>query len=213
MLTTILAWLDAPLFVLAGAPCSRAEALGDVTGVLCVWWAARQNVWTWPFGLANNLFWGLLFVRAKLYADSALQGLFFVLGVYGWWRWVYPRADGSQVTVRRTSRRAWWVGGVAVAVATALIAVLLDRATDSPVPLADASVFALSMAATWGQAEKLIESWWIWIAVDVISVPLYIDRGLYPTALVYVGFGVMCVLGLRAWMAELAARSSVGARA
>lgn len=63
----------------------------------------------------------------------------------------------------------------------------------------------LSLAATWGQAEKRSESWWIWIAVDVISVPLYASRALYPTAGLYVIFGALCVLGLRSWSRELRA--------
>lgn len=60
----VLAWLDAPAFVLGGAACSWAEVLGALTGVACVWLVARQNVWTWPAGLANNVFWALLFFRA-----------------------------------------------------------------------------------------------------------------------------------------------------
>lgn len=203
MIVDVLGWLDAPAFTLAGAPCSWAEVLGDVSGVACVWLLARQHVWTWPLGLANNVFWALLFFRAKLYADSSLQGLFFALGVYGWWRWVRPRADGRRIAVRRTRRREWTIGAIAVVIATAGVALWLRHATDSPVPLADASVLTLSVYATWGQAWKLFESWWIWIAVDVISVPLYLSRGLYPTALVYVGFSALCVVGLRAWRREL----------
>ena len=84
----------------------------------------------------------------------------------------------------------------------------LAHATDSPAPLADATVLSLSLAATWGQAEKLVESWWIWIAVDVISVPLYVSRSLYPTAGLYVIFGILCVFGLRGWSRTLHAEAA-----
>ena len=69
--------------------------------------------------------------------------------------------------------------------------------------LRDASVLTLSLAATYGQTQKALESWWIWIVVDVISVPLYINRHLYPTAGLYVVFGVLCVGGLREWTRDL----------
>lgn len=213
MLAQLLLWLDAPAFALGGAPCSWAEVLGDLAGIACVWLIARQNVWTWPLGLLNNVFWALLFLRAKLYADSTLQVVFFALAVYGWWRWVVPRRDGHAVVVRRTRPREWWAQGAVVVVSTGLVAAFLARATDSPVPLADASVFTLSLAATWGQTQKLLESWWIWIAVDVLSVPLYVSRGLYPTAIVYAGFGVLCVIGLREWQRELAAAEVAAVRA
>lgn len=205
---SILVWLEGPAFVLAGVPCSWAEVLGDVSGVACVALLARQNVWTWPTGLANNVLWALLFVRAQLYADGALQVVFFGLGVYGWWHWVQPAKTG-RLEVRRAAPRELVVSGAIAMGATVALAAWLDRATDSPAPIADAAIFAWSLVATWGQAQKWLESWWIWIGVDVISVPLYLSRELYPTAIVYAGFGVLCVAGLRAWTRELRAREAV----
>lgn len=201
-MTAILSWLDSAAFVIAGVPVSWSEVLGDVTGAACVVLVARQNVWNWPLGLLNNVFWALLFWRAKLYSDSSLQGIFFLLGCYGWWRWQRKTTSAPPI-VRRTRAIEWKVLAGLVVVATAALAAWLAHATDSPAPLADATVLSLSLAATWGQAEKLVESWWIWIAVDVISVPLYASRSLYPTAGLYVIFGVLCVFGLRGWSRAL----------
>ncbi len=208
MIAAVLAWLDSAAIVIAGVPVSWAEVLGDVTGAACVVLVARQHVWNWPLGLLNNVFWALLFWRAKLYSDSTLQGFFFVLGGYGWWRWMKKGATGEVIRVRRTSAREWQVlAGLVVAVIAGLAA-WLAHATDSPAPIADASVLALSLAATWGQAEKLVESWWIWITVDVISVPLYVSRSLYPTAGLYVIFGILCLVGLRSWTRTLRAQEA-----
>lgn len=197
----ILGWLDGAAFSIAAVPVTWAEVLGDITGALCVWLLARQNILTWPLGLLNNLFWGWLFFRAKLYADSVLQAIFFVLGVYGWWRWRRPARPDR---VRRTTRKEWLVLAGLTSVSTALFALVLSHATDSPAPIADASVLTLSLAATYGQAHRLLESWWIWIVVDVISVPLYLSRQLYPTAILYAVFGLLCVFGLIAWSSDLA---------
>jgi nicotinamide mononucleotide transporter len=203
-----LAWLDSAALVIAGVPVTWAEVLGDVTGAACVALVARQHVWNWPIGLLNNVFWALLFWRAKLYSDSALQGIFFALGCYGWWRWMAKGASGETIRIRRTRPREWMILAASVVVVTAGLATWLAHATDSPAPLADASVLALSLAATWGQAHKVIESWWVWIVVDVISVPLYVSRALYPTAGLYVIFGLLCVAGLRHWTRLLRAQAS-----
>ena len=64
-------------------------------------------------------------------------------------------------------------------------------------------MLTLSLAATYGQTQKLLESWWIWILVDVVSVPLYVNRELYPTAALYVVFGLICVKGLVSWRRDL----------
>jgi len=204
-MSAILSWLDSAALVVAGVRVTWSELLGDVTGAACVALVARQHVWNWPLGLLNNVFWALLFWRAKLYSDSSLQGIFFVLGCYGWWRWQH-KTVGAVLVVRRMRSIEWKALAGLVVVVTAAVAGWLAHATDSPAPLADATVLSLSLAATWAQAEKRLESWWIWIAVDVISVPLYVSRSLYPTAGLYVIFGILCVFGLRAWSRALHAR-------
>jgi nicotinamide mononucleotide transporter len=206
VLTALVAWLNTPTLHLAGVPVSRAELLGDVAGVACVWLVARQNVWNWPLGLINTALWALVFSGARLYGDAVLQGIFFALGIYGWWRWTHGGDRAEPLPVRRVRRREAWIIAVATVVATAAIALLLARRTDAAAPLPDAAVLTLSVAATYGQAQKVIESWWVWIAVDLISVPLYVSRGLYPTAAVYALFLVLCVQGLRAWTRDLEAR-------
>jgi len=193
-------------FSVWGASITWAELLGDVSGGLCVWLVARQHIANWPLGLVNNVFWWLLFWHAKLYADSVLQIVFFALGVYGWWNWVFGGAAGrNSLPVRRTTLREWlWLSLVTFA-STAAVALFLAHHTDSPAPIRDASVLTLSLAATYGQTQKLLESWWLWIAVDAISVPLYISRHLYPTALLYFIFGLICVNGLWNWNRDLTA--------
>ena len=99
-------------FELWGESFSWAEVIGALTGVICVWWVAREVIWNFPMGLANNVFFFVLFVDAKLYADGVLQILFFVLGVYGWVVWVRGEGGGQrgdQEPVRRTSALEWRV--------------------------------------------------------------------------------------------------------
>ncbi len=204
LLGALLPWLDSAALHVATVPVTWAEVLGDVTGALCVWLLARQNLLTWPLGLANNVFWALLFFRSKLYADMVLQGVFFGFGVYGWWKWLQPRLPLETTSlVRRTTPRRWWTFAALAVPATALASWLLARFTDSPAPVADASVLTLSLVATYGQAHRLLESWLVWILVDVISVPLYVSRGLYPTALLFVVFGALCVVGFAQWSRSL----------
>jgi nicotinamide mononucleotide transporter len=149
------------------------------------------------------------FLRARLYGDALLQVAFLVLQIYGWWLWTRPAGSAAETAVRRASalENAALVG-LSLA-GTAAAALVLARHTDSPVPVWDASVLVLSLVATWAQAEKLVESWWLWIAVDVISVPLYVSRGLYPTALLYALFLGLCVLGLREWQRLLVAQRAL----
>jgi nicotinamide mononucleotide transporter len=175
------------------------EWIGAAAGLACVWLVARASIWNWPVSIVNTTLYFVVFLRASLYADALLQVVFTALGLYGWWSWRFGGAQGGELGLRRATRAEVALTGGASLAATALSALVLAGATDSPVPIWDSSVLVLSLAATWAQARKILESWWVWIAVDVISVPLYIARGLYPTALLYALFLALCVVGLRRW--------------
>ena len=177
------------------------EILGFVSGALCVWLVARQNVWNWPIGIANNVMFLILFWTAGIYADAGLQIVYMGLALYGWWAWLRGGVEHTALTVTRTTRSQWLVLGVLGVLGTAGLTVLLDTATDSTVPLPDAITTVLSLLATWGQARKKLESWWLWIAADVIYIPLYAYKDLWLTAVLYVGFLALCVVGLRNWRA------------
>jgi nicotinamide mononucleotide transporter len=180
------------------------EILGFVSGALCVWLVARQNVWNWPIGIANNITFLILFWAAGIYADAGLQIVYLGLAAYGWWAWLRGGTEHTALTVTRTTRGQWLALGAAGVVGTAALTVLLGTVTDSTVPLPDAVTTVLSLLATWGQARKKLESWWLWIAADVVYVPLYAYKDLWLTAVLYVGFLALCVVGLRSWRASYA---------
>lgn len=200
--------LQQAAFSLFGVPVTWTELIGDATGLWCVWLVARGSTWNWPIGLLNNLFFAVLFAGARLYGDASLQGVFFALGVWGWWRWARGGDRGKVLPVRRTRRTEWVVLGSLGVVAQAAGTAWLLLRTDAAAPFFDTATVVLSLAATYGQAQRLVESWWLWIAVDVISVPLYASRALYPTALVYAVFLALCIVGLRGWRRELRGSAS-----
>ncbi|MFC0003180.1 nicotinamide riboside transporter PnuC [Micromonospora siamensis] len=199
----MLDWLTTEAFRVAGVATTWAEVLGFATGVLNVWLVARQHIANWALGIANVLLLMVLFWAAGLYADAGLQLVYVALGVYGWYHWLFGGERRSRLTVSRTGRGEWLGLAVAGVLLTAGLWVLLDRATDSTVPLADALTTALSLLATYGQTRKLVESWWLWIAADLIYIPLYAYKGLWLTGALYLVFLGLCVLGLRAWRADL----------
>ncbi|MEV0719479.1 nicotinamide riboside transporter PnuC [Asanoa sp. NPDC050611] len=188
-------------FTLGGTPTTWAELLGFLTGVLNVWLVARQRISNWPVGILNVALLMLVFWTAGLYADAGLQILYVLLGLYGWWSWLYGGEHRSRLRVGDTSPGEWVALAIAGVALTAALTVFLDRATDSTVPFPDAVTTTLSLLATYGQTRKRWESWWLWIAADLIYIPLYAYKGLYLTAALYLIFLTLCVFGLRQWRA------------
>jgi nicotinamide mononucleotide transporter len=191
------------VFVIVGTPVSLVEVIGFVTGVWCVWLVGRQNPWNWPIGLIQVVAYLFLFWESGLYGDSVLQLVYLVLGLWGWWNWVRGRPGQVELTIRRT-RRAGWLGLAGVAGA-GVVWWWLTTFTSSTVPIADSVTTILSLLATYGQARKLLESWWLWIAADLIYIPLYVSKDLNLTAVLYAVFLALCVIGLRRWQSDLRA--------
>ncbi|MFD1811810.1 nicotinamide riboside transporter PnuC [Rhodococcus gannanensis] len=194
----MLTFLNSTAFTAFGAPTTWAEVIGFVTGAWCVYLVGRQSLWNWPIGIANNLVWILLFATAGLYADSGLQVVYIALALWGWSNWTRGR-DGGALHVTGTSGGQWAMLAAVGIAGTAALTILLDTATSSTVPFWDAVTTVLSLLATWGQAKKKWESWLLWIAADLIYIPLYFHKGLTLTALLYIGFLLLCIRGLVAW--------------
>ncbi len=188
--------LTETVFELFGEPVTWAELAGFVTGIACVALAVFQRIETFGVGIANNVFFIVLFMDARLYADAALQVVYIALAVMGWWVWA-TRARGP-LEVSRASVRLLSAITVAVGLAT-LILVPVLRAAHGAAPGWDALTTSMSLGAQLLLNLKRLETWYVWIAVDVIYVPLYFSRDLNLTALVYLVFLALCVEGWRQW--------------
>jgi len=178
------------------------EIFGAVTGVAYVILEIKRNILLWPLGIITSAVYIYVFGRNGFYANMGLQGYYLAISVYGWSMW-RRQQEGDQSGARTDVRRI----DSATAVVCALVAVvlwaglwlLLDRATDSPVPLWDGLIASLSVVATWMLTRKYIEQWYVWIGANAIAVAVYLASGLYPTAVLFMVYFVMAIIGVRAW--------------
>lgn len=184
------------------APIDFTEACGFVTGAICVWLVTRENIWNWPIGLANNLFFAFLFWRTRLFADMGLQGVYLILGIWGWWQWLRGGQNRSHLKVTRSTRQEWLGVAIFLTIGTWGLREILI-VVNGAAPFWDSLTTTLCLAAQYLLCKKRIENWWFWIAADLIYVPLYFQKQLPLTALLYAGFIVLCVIGLCRWKKDL----------
>ena len=185
-------WLPVPL----------TEALGFVTGAACVYLVVQQSLWNFPLGIANNLFFLVLFWQARLYSDAGLQVVYLVLGVHGWYQWLHGGEQRTALTITRASRQVLLVLAALIPLATWGL-VLILRQVNGSAPLPDAFTTVLSLAAQYLLNRKMLENWFVWIVADVIYIYLYITRGLHLTAVLYGVFLCLCIAGLVRWRRTL----------
>lgn len=192
---------------------SWTEILGFVTGAASVLLAVRESAWNWPVGVANNIFFLILFWRARLYADATLQIIYIVISIFGWWNWLRGGVGHAELPISKTSAKAGIALVMATIAATAILTICLRRFTDSAAPLGDGVTTALSLTAQYMLSLKLLENWWVWMTADVIYIGLYCSKSLYLTAVLYLLFFAMCIAGYAGWRKSLAAREALLAEA
>jgi nicotinamide mononucleotide transporter len=185
------------------------EILGFVTGAASVLLAVRESAWNWPVGIANNIFFLILFWKAKLYADAVLQIVYIVISIFGWWNWLRGGVGHTELPISRTGVRNAILLAAATASATVLLALALRRFTDSVVPFWDGITTALSLTAQYMLSRKLLENWWVWMTADVIYIALYCYKSLYLTGALYLLFFGMCIAGYAGWKKSAAARAAI----
>jgi len=192
------------------------ELFGAVTGIIYVFLEIKQNLWLWPIGIITSAVYILVFFTGKLYADMLLQCYYVIISILGWYWWIRgtkkldspPEPLQPQTGEQKGSNRSGvslikmqqiTILTVILLFLVLIIWFLLSEYTDSPVPFWDSLITSLSVVATWMLARKILEHWYIWIAVNTIAAFLFYSRGLYPTVVLYVVYGIMSFQGLKSW--------------
>lgn len=184
---------------------SPLEVTGVVFGLLSVYFSVKQNIWTWPMGIVSVSAFGILFFEIKLYADMCLQLFFLWSCMQGWYFWLHGGAHRSALKITRLTN----VQKIAILAGTmgtvAMIGFLFSRYTDASLPYLDSTASGMSVVAQLLMMRKKFEHWYLWIAVDVLSVGIYVYKEIYLTAMLYFIFLLLCLQGLRSWRTSLAA--------
>jgi nicotinamide mononucleotide transporter len=188
-------WTEVPAFLVR----NWQELVGSLTGALCVWLLVKQNIWNWPIGITNNIFYIIIFYKSGLYADAGLQFVYIAISIYGWWNWLHGGLEHTELKVNLASASGMLGYMGLTAAATGALYWLLRRYTPSTVPLADGLTVALFLTAQFMMSKKIVQNWWFWIVGDVLVIGLYIYKHLYLTSALYAFFLVMCIAGLLEW--------------
>jgi nicotinamide mononucleotide transporter len=181
------------------------EVFGAAAGIIYVFLEIRQTIWLWPVGIITSAVYILVFFTSKFYADMSLQVYYLAISCFGWYWWVKgarTQANGDKARELSVTRLKLMTGVVLAIVFVFLYAVLwliLSKFTDSPVPEWDSLITALSIVATWMLARKIYEHWFLWIVVNFASAVIFLIRGLYPTVILYLVYGIMSFVGLVEW--------------
>jgi len=165
--------------------------------------AVRENVWCWLFAFLSTAIYTVLFWDVSLLMESALNVYYMAMAVYGWYQWTRGGTNGDEpphaLAVRSMSGSQHTLVIAAIVVLTAVSGYLLGEHSTAAWPYVDSFTTWASVITTYLVARKYLQNWLYWIVIDSVSVPLYIDRGLNLTALLFVAYVVIAVVGYFKW--------------
>lgn len=188
--------LDFIIQMVGSRPIEIAAVICGLTNVVLI---IKRSIWNYPFGFVMVVLYAKIFYDYQLYSDALLQVYFFFIQFYGLWYWLKGRDDNGEIIVERLPQKKYAVYLLATLSIWIILSAVMQTFTDASYPYWDGAIACLSVLAQLLLSRRHLESWYLWIAVDILAIGLFAVKSLQPTAALYSVFLVLAVIGLLQW--------------
>ena len=177
------------------------EFIAVIFGFLSVWFAKGNNILVYPTGILSTSIFVYLLIISELYGDATINGYYFIMSFYGWYFWTRKKSGeiinqiGSTSLNEKITSVFLFALGIIVIFS---IYYFFDKWTTISAYI-DTLTTGIFFVAMWLMSRRKIEHWIFWIIGDLLSVPLYIYKGLFLTAIQYFVFTIIAIMGYREW--------------
>jgi len=178
-----------------------------LSGIIYIFYAARNNPWCWPWGILSSGLWAYAsWFQLHLLSDALLQLVYVMLGIIGWYQWVRsaPSAIKENPVLPVTTYTVKTLLILLIGtLAPALLLGYIMHFTRAAYPYIDAFLAVYSLLATWMLVNRKLENWLLWIVIDFLSVPLFFLREGHLFAILFLIYGILAIQGWRTWRLRL----------
>ena len=181
------------------------EVIAVIFGFLSVWFSKQNKIWVFPTGMVSTAIFVYLLLKWSLLGDMLINAYYFIMSIYGWYIWT-RKVDANHVTPISRTTKGERIYSVWIFLATLLFVAAVYFVFDkwnSWTAYVDTFTTAIFFVGMWLMARRKVENWLYWIAGDLISVPLYLYKGLTFTSFQYLIFTVIAIFGYLAWKKHL----------
>jgi len=177
------------------------EAGAVILGILSVWCAKQNKIAVYPTGMISTGIYVYLLFQAELVGDLMINTYYFIMSIYGWYFWTLKKETTlvNSISIMNTYEKQWWfIFFMGIVFFVSGVYIYFDKWKDWSAPI-DTFTTATFFIAMWLMARKKIEHWLFWITGNLISIPLYMAKGLGLTSLQYFIFTVIAIFGYIQW--------------
>lgn len=183
------------------------EVFATIFGLLSVWFSLKENILVFPTGIVNTSIYVYILFYAGLFGDMSINMYYFAMSIYGWYYWSKKTDNNSHVQIRYSTNKEKKQSLILLVISYAVILYILKKYTSSTVPYIDSLTTAIFFVGMWLMAKKIIDNWVYWIIADIITIPLYIYKGLTITAFQYAVFTAFAIAGYITWKNQIENRN------
>lgn len=204
--------IDYTIFTFQDYKMSLIELVGTLFGFWAVWLSTKEKVSSWYIGILNVVCFFWMFYQIQLYSDMLLQVYFFITNLMGWYFWTHPKKGdenlSNQLKINVLNQNQKIATGVFIALGTLFVGLFIGRVHEimpyffqkpASFPYLDTFILMASIAAQYLLTKKYIESWLLWIAIDVVATGVYFQKNILLTSFEYFVFAVVAVYGFLNW--------------
>ena len=177
------------------------EAIAVILGLLSVYFAKRDQIAVYPTGMLSTIIFVYILFKANLLGDMVINAYFFLVSIYGWYFWSHKKENKTEnpISVMDPLEKKWWfILFIIILFSIAGIYILFDKWNNWSAPI-DCFTTGLFFIGMWFMARKRLEHWIFWIVGDIISIPLYLYKGLALTSIQYFIFTLIAIFGYIQW--------------
>jgi len=176
------------------------ETIAVITALLYVILAAKGNILCWPMALISTLLYTAIFYEVYLWMDSLLQVYYFAMAILGWINWKKAKEQQTLgLPVTFLSIRFHGVAVASLVIISLAVGFLMDNYTPTDFPYIDAATTVFAVFATYLVVKRVVENWLYWVVIDIVSIFIYIEKGLAPTAFLFAFYTLFAVYGFVQW--------------
>lgn len=189
---------------LFGLQVNLFEAVGAIVGIIYLLLEYKAHPWLWFFGLLMPLFYIYIFFDQHLYANAAINVYYVGASIYGilCWRGLIGSKQSDASPIASMPRKALAPLVAVTAVLTIALALVLEQLGESEAVWLDGFTAALNIVGMFMLARGWYQQWICWIIVEPVMVAMSLLTGMYPTAVMYMVYCVIAVLGYLRWKKE-----------
>ncbi|MCE3280578.1 MAG: nicotinamide riboside transporter PnuC [Bacteroidetes bacterium] len=182
---------------------SITEWLIFISAIIYVLLAAAENIWCWLFGIISSALSVYLCYSGQLFLESGLSVFYVVIGIYGWYQWLYGSDIKTELPVTSASLKKNLLFILISVLLWVPFGYIAQKFSTQAMPYLDAFITSFSIVATWMTAKKIIENWLYWIVIDALAILLYGFRGFYLIAFLYIIYTILAAAGYMSWRKKI----------